>query len=197
MKIDTQTSHPIGRPRSESARRAILDSALQLSQQPGDLSIKAIAAAAGVSRQTVYRWWDNRGQILLEALLEVGATIDVPNAVRGTDQRIAEFVHQTVEQANAVHQALSIVMLDAQGDELFAQTFRTSFILPRRGAFLAQFGDTAERFTAIEIQFLTDLLYGPLWYRVLVKHAALNRTFARQLSESVLDWYHRHLALKS
>lgn len=196
MRIDTQTSTPLGRPRSESARKAILDSALQLSQQQGDVSIKAIAAAAGVSRQTVYRWWDNRGQILLEALLEVSTTIQVPSTADSVDKRIREFVHQTVKQANAVHQALSIVMLDAQGDEAFAERFRTDFILPRRAAFLAQLGEHAEVFANKEKQFLADLVYGPLWYRVLVKHAEIDRFFASQLVDAALEWYYQHFPFK-
>ncbi|MGO4424281.1 TetR family transcriptional regulator, partial [Streptomyces sp. MCAF7] len=46
-----------GRPRSEQARRAVLAAALELCQRDGfqPLTIKGIAEAAGVGRQTVYR----------------------------------------------------------------------------------------------------------------------------------------------
>src|SRR5205823_6207729 len=63
-----------GRPRSERARRAILDAALDIAEAQGygAVTIKGIAQAANVGRQTVYRWWPNAAYVLLEALFERG-----------------------------------------------------------------------------------------------------------------------------
>jgi AcrR family transcriptional regulator len=197
MTEDKHLQSAIGRPRSESARKAVLDSALKLSRQQQELSIKAIAAAAGVSRQTIYRWWDNRGQILLEALLEIGNTIQVSDKHTTTDDRLREFVSNAVKQASDVRHALSIVMLDAQQDEAFAQVFRTEFILPRRAALLDLTETTKARAKDSDQQFFADLVFGPLWYRVLVKHADIDRNFANQLAESALTWYQTFLASKA
>ena len=58
-----------GRPRSEHARQAILRSTLNLLQHTGfpDLTIEAIAADAGVGKATVYRWWPNKGALVVDA----------------------------------------------------------------------------------------------------------------------------------
>ena len=58
-----------GRPRSENARRAILHSTLCLLQRIGfpELTIESIAIDAGVSKATVYRWWPNKGALVVDA----------------------------------------------------------------------------------------------------------------------------------
>ena len=68
----TTVSRPrVGRPRSVESRRAIIQSAMTILQTDGyaALNIEAIAARAGVSKQTIYRWWASAAFIVLEALL--------------------------------------------------------------------------------------------------------------------------------
>lgn len=58
-----------GRPRSEQAREAVLQAVDDLLLDVGyaAMTMKGIAAKAGVSRMTVYRWWSTKAEILLEA----------------------------------------------------------------------------------------------------------------------------------
>lgn len=59
----------IGRPRSEQARTAVLQAVDDLLVDVGyaAMTMKGIAERAGVSRQTVYRWWSTKAEILFEA----------------------------------------------------------------------------------------------------------------------------------
>ncbi|MDZ8275135.1 TetR/AcrR family transcriptional regulator [Microbacterium aquimaris] len=61
-----------GAPRSEAARLAILRATARLFLQRGfaHLSIEGIAAEAGVGKQTIYRWWPTKSDLVAEALLE-------------------------------------------------------------------------------------------------------------------------------
>ncbi|MFF0306527.1 TetR/AcrR family transcriptional regulator [Streptosporangium sp. NPDC004379] len=61
-----------GAPRSESARLAILQATARLFAQRGyeHLSIEGIAAEAGVSKQTIYRWWPAKGDLVADCLLD-------------------------------------------------------------------------------------------------------------------------------
>ncbi|MCK9904743.1 TetR family transcriptional regulator [Parafrankia colletiae] len=63
-----------GRRRSESSRRAILDAARVLLLEHGyeRLTIDAIAAQAGVGKQTIYRWWGSKGAVVADAALAGG-----------------------------------------------------------------------------------------------------------------------------
>ncbi|MFD4130372.1 TetR/AcrR family transcriptional regulator [Streptomyces globisporus] len=58
-----------GRPRSEAARIAVLQAVDDLLVEQGyaAMTMKGIAERAGVGRQTVYRWWSTKAEILLEA----------------------------------------------------------------------------------------------------------------------------------
>ena len=58
-----------GRPRSEASWQAILAAAMELVAETGyaELTIEGIAARAGVGKQTIYRWWPSKADILLEA----------------------------------------------------------------------------------------------------------------------------------
>ena len=68
--------------RSERSRRAILDAARELVSEVGyaKVSIEAIAARAGVGKQTIYRWWPSKGAVVFDAFLAAQ-----PRAPRSTD----------------------------------------------------------------------------------------------------------------
>ncbi|MGC5410153.1 TetR/AcrR family transcriptional regulator, partial [Streptomyces sp. DT225] len=59
--------------RSESSRRATLQAALDLCTERGygRVTVEAIAARAGVSKKTIYRWWPSKSAVLLEAFTEM------------------------------------------------------------------------------------------------------------------------------
>ncbi|MEV5142852.1 TetR/AcrR family transcriptional regulator [Streptomyces sp. NPDC052727] len=59
--------------RSEKSRRAIYAAALSLVGEVGypKTTVEAIAARAGVGKQTIYRWWSSKADVLLEAFLDL------------------------------------------------------------------------------------------------------------------------------
>ena len=61
-----------GRPRSEASRQAILEATRALLTEHGfeHLAIHLVAEAAGVGKQTVYRWWPNKAALVATAVLE-------------------------------------------------------------------------------------------------------------------------------
>ncbi|MER5912599.1 TetR/AcrR family transcriptional regulator [Streptomyces sp. NPDC001982] len=60
--------------RSERSRRAIYAAALELVAEAGypKTTVEGIAARAGVGKQTIYRWWSSKADVLLEAFLDLG-----------------------------------------------------------------------------------------------------------------------------
>ena len=68
--------------RSQRAHRAILDAAyeLALDRGPAKVTVEAMAARAGVGKQTIYRWWPTKGALLLDVLIgAVGAVSEMPD----------------------------------------------------------------------------------------------------------------------
>ncbi|MFF5160054.1 TetR/AcrR family transcriptional regulator [Streptomyces sp. NPDC000348] len=66
-------SAPDATRRSERSRRAIYDAALALVVEVGypRTTIEGIASRAGVGKQTIYRWWSSKADVLLEAFLDM------------------------------------------------------------------------------------------------------------------------------
>ncbi|OBK45329.1 TetR/AcrR family transcriptional regulator [Mycobacterium sp. 1081908.1] len=66
----TQASYP--RRRSEKSRTAIVTATRELLLERGfdGLTIEAVAARAGVGKQTIYRWWPTRPALVADVMLE-------------------------------------------------------------------------------------------------------------------------------
>ena len=69
-----------GRPRSEQARRAVLDAAHALFNDGGyaAATVEAIAARSGVAKTTIYQWWPNRAALLVDVLVAEASAIAPP-----------------------------------------------------------------------------------------------------------------------
>ncbi|WP_328772103.1 TetR/AcrR family transcriptional regulator [Streptomyces sp. NBC_00286] len=69
----SQKPAPNSTRRSERSRRAIYAAALTLVGEVGyaKTTIEGIAARAGVGKQTIYRWWPSKADVLLEAFLDL------------------------------------------------------------------------------------------------------------------------------
>jgi AcrR family transcriptional regulator len=70
--------------RSEAAREAILRAADDLLVEKGfaGVTVEGIARAAGVAKQTVYRWWSSKTDVLMDAFLEDAAEDLAPSSGR-------------------------------------------------------------------------------------------------------------------
>ncbi|MEU9306539.1 TetR/AcrR family transcriptional regulator [Streptomyces sp. NPDC048256] len=97
--------------RSERSRRAIYDAALALVAETGyaKTTIEGIAARAGVGKQTIYRWWGSKADVLLEAFLDLseqaardaGASAEQPYVIPDTGDLAADIkavLRATVDQ---------------------------------------------------------------------------------------------------
>jgi AcrR family transcriptional regulator len=81
-----ETKRPIGRPRSTTVDRRLLDAALGLLQQggPAAVNIEAVAARSGVAKSTIYRRFRDRHELLRAA---IGSAVTMPTAPPVEDAR--------------------------------------------------------------------------------------------------------------
>lgn len=172
-----------GRKRSEAARGAILDAALTLLQERGyaALTTDAIAERAGTGKQTIYRWWPSKADVVLEALMLQGQSIRAP-ATGDLEQDLAAFLRATfrlVRGPAGTGAALKALMAQAQLDPAFQARFQ-AFIATRRDALRAVLA--VQPWPAAGLEAAVDMLFGAMWYRLLVEHAPLDAPFARELA---------------
>jgi AcrR family transcriptional regulator len=181
-----------GRPRSESARLAVLAATAKLIEQGGygNLTMEAIAREAGVSRQTLYRWWPTKAAITLEALNEAAAAI-APAPDTGTlETDLRQFLRRTVAGAAGRNaRLLAALMAEAQLDDGFADAFRAQFLARRREVLhdlLDRHRQRGELADTADLDFLVELVFATVWYRILARSRPLNRNFADQLADTLL-----------
>jgi AcrR family transcriptional regulator len=182
----------IGRPRSEKSRDAILGAAHALLHEQGGagLTIEAVARRAGVGKPTLYRWWPTLADLVLEALLrQADETIAVPpsGSLRET---LRPFLRQSMKAiADGAGAHLRFLMARAQMDEGFRQRFRDAFTARRRAVLKSIFLRAAERGQigpGHNLDMLLDLVFGAMWYRLLIGHAPIDEPFADELTEVIV-----------
>jgi hypothetical protein len=81
------------------------------------------------------------------------------------------------------------VVAEAQTDPEFASIYRARFVAPRREparALLRRATDRGELPSDIDVDLALDLVYGPLYHRLLHGHAPLNDRFVRDVVDAVL-----------
>jgi AcrR family transcriptional regulator len=190
-RATVDTPKPQGRPRSESAHRAILDAANRLLQQVGfhDLSVEAIAAEAGVSKTTIYRWWPNKAAVVMDSFLAaIGPQLHFPpdlpahESVRAQMRTLVDIFNQ-----GAGH-TIAALLGEAQADPELAEAFRARWIANRREIareILAHGVTTGELRPDCDLEVALDSLYGALYFRLLVGHLPLSKTFVDALVDQV------------
>ncbi|WP_158891358.1 TetR/AcrR family transcriptional regulator [Amycolatopsis anabasis] len=179
-----------GRRRNEAAREAILDAAVDLLGRSGPaVTIGMIAEAAGVGKQTIYRWWPSKGAVLLEAMSRRAADT-APGTDTGTlAGDLTAFLTDTFLGAaeESARAALRAVMAEALRDEPAAEVL-AEFTARRRGALreiLERGQARGELPRDADLELMIDQAYGLLWYRVLIGHAPLTREVARSLARTL------------
>lgn len=179
-----------GRPRSERARQAVLAAALSLAAEEGagGLNMDAIARRAGVSKETLYRWWRSKTEVVLDALAEYGEqTIPLPDRGNLRDD-LRLFLRSTVDSADPVtRQLLHTIAAAAASDEAVAVQVRDRFIATRRAAVgelldrAVARGEITRAFAATAV----DLVYGSLWYRLIFEVGELDYGWADSVAAAI------------
>ncbi|MFJ9779357.1 TetR/AcrR family transcriptional regulator [Amycolatopsis sp. NPDC101161] len=181
-----------GNRRDEAARLAVLHAADDLLVEHGfaALTIEAIARRAGVAKQTIYRWWPSKVEILLDTLIEDSAKgFPVPSgkataeAIRGYLRAFTRFL--TRDPAGKVLLAL---LAQAQHDPATAESFQERYLGPRREqerAMLTRAMEAGEIAPRLTPDAALDALLGPLVYAALTG-ASVPRGMIATLVEDVL-----------
>jgi AcrR family transcriptional regulator len=183
-----------GRPRSEKARLAILEAAAELLLARGlsAVSMDAVAERAGVSKATIYRWWPTKETLALDALYNEWAAVYPPARDTGSLRgdllsMLRPWVRLAVSRPYG--RVIAALITEAQTDQAFAVEYRARFVEPRREQARAVFRRAIERGELpadTKIEVALDLIYGPIYHRLLHGHAPLNDRFVQDVVDTAL-----------
>lgn len=180
-----------GRPRSQRARQAILAAALEIAADRGPerLTMEGVAERAGVSKETLYRWWHSKAEVLLEALGEYGEqAIPIP-ATGSLTGDLKIFMRETAVALDPpTRRILRTLAAGAAADADTASKVRDEFLARRRAALAAVLRharDRGELPAQPTIATLLDLVFGSLWYRLIFGVGPLDQGWADAVTSAI------------
>ncbi len=190
---DPATTPTVGRPRSERARLATLEAAADLLVEGGlgAATMEAIAARAGVSKVTIYKWWPSRGAVAVDAYFhrfdETYSYVDTGDVAADLTTQVRLLIHAFRGRAGEI---MAELIGRAQTDPALAETLRTGWLVPRREAAAAVLERAVARGQLrpdADIPTVMDELYAPLYWRLLMRHQPLDDALADELVRNTLE----------
>jgi AcrR family transcriptional regulator len=180
--------------RGARGRQRILEAADDLLVEEGyaAVTIEGIAARASVAKQTIYRWWTSKADLLMDSLLDDAAE-DLPPIDTGSASadlrlhltRLAGFLAD-----DPAGRVLAALIGQSQHDPHVAEDLRRRYLLPRRALdrqMLSRGLERGEIALGTDLDGLLDALEGPIYHRVLIVGSAADSAFIGGLVQRALQ----------
>ncbi|MET0928113.1 MAG: TetR/AcrR family transcriptional regulator [Aeromicrobium sp.] len=182
-----------GRRPSAAVRAAVLDATSDLMFEGGvpSVTFDRVAAHAGVSKTTVYKWWPTPGALAAEAYFaRTEETLEFPDTgdLR-TDilTQLRAFVDLLTGQGGG--RVIAQLIGAAQTDPVLSAAVSESYTKPRRQLAVDCFERARERGQLrpdVDLDILVDQLWGACYNRLLVPDEPITTEFADALVENTL-----------
>ena len=153
--------------------------------------MESIAAEARVSKATLYRWWKSPSAIALEGFLEAVSpqiawpeTPTLREALIGQGTLLAKLFTETTYGCTVRR-----VIADGQSNDELREAFNDKFLLPRRLAaeeIMAKAQARGELRADVDLLTVLDMVFAPLYLRLLTKYAPLDVGFIENLVDTAL-----------
>ncbi|WEK54156.1 MAG: TetR/AcrR family transcriptional regulator [Candidatus Cohnella colombiensis] len=182
----------IGRPRSEASKTAILTATVDLLEESGysTLTIEAIAARAGVGKATIYRWWPSKPILVLDAFLmttESSLHFQENTSIR---ENFRQQLHTLANVFNDILGRTVVALVAESGeDSEIAKDFYTNYLKPRREdaiLILERAIAQGEIKEGINLDVVSDMLYGPVYFQILIYKKKVDSKFIDTLVDQVM-----------
>ena len=182
-----------GRPRSERARRAVLDATLALVVEGGypAATIEEIAARSGVAKTTIYRWWPSRPALVVDLLMEMAAAVAPPPAGPNPLRALRIELSRVAQAAGALPGRLMLSLVaEGQNDPVVRAALQKGLFNPRRKAtaeVIRRAQAAGQLRTGVPPLVAVDLLFGPVFYRRLLRDEPVTERFVREVFEQLME----------
>lgn len=180
-----------GRPRDARADEAILAAVVDVLGEVGftGLTIDAVAHRAGVGKATVYRRWDTKEQLVLDALAAGRVDYEEPDTGNLRGDLIAFYLPLTDTQAQlGAVRLMPALAAEAAIDDQIAERLR-AFVSDRRtpvAHLLERARQRGEVDPELDLELAIDLLTGPLMYRLYFSGGPVDQALVEALVDRVL-----------
>lgn len=176
-----------GRPRSAETQESILLAAYELLLEEGfaAITIEKMAERAKVSKATIYKWWSNKAAVVMDGFMSAATErLPVPDTGVVFDDILTHAANLTRFLTSREGRIITQLLGEGQFDVALAESYRIRYFQPRRleARKLIERGiQRGELQGNLDIEICIDLIYGPIFYRLLVTGDELNEDYIRQL----------------
>ncbi|WP_375691228.1 TetR/AcrR family transcriptional regulator [Pseudooceanicola sp. LIPI14-2-Ac024] len=179
-----------GRPRSTEARARALAAARAILRDEGfgRLTVEKVALASGVGKPTIYRNWANAQELALAALIDTAPEAPTDPALPPAAALEAQLTRLCAAFSTTRGRQVALALATADPDSEFTRAFRNRVILESREAgraILAEATATGALPPPADVEALLDMIYGPLFFRLLAGHQPLDPTLAAAITAQV------------
>lgn len=163
-----------GRPRSDDSRAAILKAAFEILREKGygGMGIETVAERAGVGKATIYRWWEDRATLAVEAFF-----VATEEELRFPDTGSVKenFRQQILQLGQLLRSPVGMAFVGMTGgaktDPAVHKAMRERWIGPRRKWGIEQMTraiEAGECWPDVDIEAALSALYSPLYSPLLL-----------------------------
>jgi AcrR family transcriptional regulator len=184
--------------RSEEARTAVMEAVDDLLLERGfaALTIEAVAARAGVGKQTIYRWWSSKSDLLFDAYLDEMREELIPVELGSLKDYLRYQLGQSIAFFSKAGNTAMFRALagQAQHDEAVATRFRNEIVKKHFERDCRPFEKARLRGDlpiGLDIEQAVEELTAPLFYRLLVTGRPYEAADAERLIDTLLDRYRK------
>lgn len=172
----TATRSP-GRPRSDASRASLIQVTFEMLREVGfeRLSIDAIAARAGVGKTTIYRWYQTKEDLVIEALSSISENDKefIPNTGNLASDLSAMILHRMHNDPLCFNrQSCALTISALAGSPALARTYWDLYMVKKRAAYTKVFERAKKRGELAEdadIDLFLDLFHGYILFGLIIR----------------------------
>tara|TARA_R110002020_G_scaffold15555_28_gene55360 strand:+ start:4277 stop:4780 length:504 start_codon:yes stop_codon:yes gene_type:complete len=154
----------------------------------GHVTIEAVAALSGVGKPTIYRHWSNAGELVMEALMS-----DLPESSSARQDDVIATLRSQLQRlvetfATTRGRQITMALAASDPESEMTKAFRHRVILSSRERgrdMIAAAVKRGEIAAPADVEVILDMIYAPLFFRLLVGHLPLDQAFSDNLGEQV------------
>jgi len=187
-----KTKRKAGRPRNPASKEAVLKAAydIVMNDGVGRLTIEKVASESGVGKPTIYRYWANAHELAMAAFM--AQPQEEFNSPKGSGQkRLRAHLRSVIKTfSNRRGRQITLTLASAEQESELSKAFRNQVILKSREtgrALLEQGIESGDIRIEIDVESTLDMLYGPIFFRLLAGHQPITQKLADEIVETVFS----------
>lgn len=176
-----------GRPRDAATEKAILAASYDLLLEYGfeTVTVEKIAERAKVSKATIYKWWPNKAAVVMDGFLSAAMSrLPVPDTGSVRNDIVIQVTNLARFLTSREGKVINELIAEGQFDLKLAEEYRLRYFNPRRldsRRILERGVERGELKKDLDLELCIDLIYGPLFYRLLITGEKIDEGFIEVL----------------